>query len=112
MDTFVKIKDAIIPATIFGTARDPHWDDRPSKTITMESDYGRVIGLFEDDTPWFIITEHLNEEGEIIQEQYDNSEYSVAGPVTDYRDGTISVKMGKETTLEKMFQIIYGGAEE
>lgn len=34
--------------------------------------------------------------------KYDNSEYSIAGEITDYRDGTVSIKMGKPTEAETL----------
>ena len=37
---------------------------------------------------------------EPYEEIYDNSEYCMAGPITDNRDGTVYVKMGKPTELE------------
>ena len=37
------------------------------------------------------------------QEQ-DCSDYCVAGPITDNRDGTLTVKMGQYTQLEKALQ--------
>ena len=33
-------------------------------------------------------------------EEYDNSDCCLAGDVTDHRDGTITVKMGKPTAAE------------
>ena len=33
-------------------------------------------------------------------QEWDNSDYCVAGPITDNRDGTITAKMGKKTELE------------
>jgi hypothetical protein len=37
---------------------------------------------------------------EIQIEEYDNSEYNIAGEITDHRDGTVTVKMGKFTAEE------------
>lgn len=41
----------------------------------------------------------------VMEEQvleWDNSEYSVSGSITDNRDGTVSVKMGKPTEAETL----------
>ena len=38
---------------------------------------------------------------EVVTEE-DMSEYSLAGQITDYRDGTISIKMGKPTEAETL----------
>lgn len=42
---------------------------------------------------------------ETVQE-WDNSDYCVAGPITDHRDGTLTVKMGKYTQLEEALRQI------
>ena len=50
--------------------------------------------------------EQANEDGtvEIVQvnekEEYNNSDYCIAGDIIDHRDGTLSVKMGKPTDVE------------
>lgn len=41
--------------------------------------------------------------------RYDNSAFLVAGDITDHRDGTITVKMGRLTALEQTLEQIYGG---
>ena len=40
------------------------------------------------------------------EEIYDNSAFSVAGPVTDNRDGTVTVKMGKITDREALEELL------
>ena len=42
---------------------------------------------------------------ETVQE-WDNAGYCVAGPITDHRDGTLTVKMGKYTQLEEALRQI------
>lgn len=131
--TFVKINDVQYPAVIEGKMRDPYWDDRQSKSITLEMNYAEATELFVDGLEWSIIEQHgvpvyevdengeyvLDEDGEPIQvkvkaekTEYDNSEYNLAGDITDHRDGTITVKMGKLTDLEEAYEIMLGGAEE
>lgn len=112
MATFVKIGGQTIPATISGKVKDIDWDNRSSKNIYMEADFATVDELFVDDAEWSILEEYTDENGEIISNEYDNSDYCIAGPITCYRDGMIAVKMGKETTLEKLFQMLYGEDEE
>lgn len=36
----------------------------------------------------------------IVTDEYDNSEYSIAGDITDHRNGYVSVKMGQPTAEE------------
>ena len=104
--TYVKINDKIYPAVVNGKMTDREWGDRESKTITLEMAYADAIALFVDGLAWSILmdVEQEQEDGSTItvQEEYDNSEYSMAGSITDNRDGTLAVKMGKPTQLEAM----------
>lgn len=104
--TYVKINDVVYPATINGKMADREWDDRESKTITLEMAYADAIALFVNGLAWSILmdVEQEQEDGSIVtvQEEYDNSDYSMAGSITDNRDGTLAVKMGKPTQLEAM----------
>lgn len=101
--TYIKINDRQIPASIRGYTRDKEWDDRDSKAITLEMTYEEAMALFVDDLEWAIVYE----DGETT-EVYDNSEYSVAGSVTDNRNGTVTVKMGKPTS-DELLAILMGG---
>ena len=102
--TYVKINGKTYPATISGRVHDNDWDGRESKAIDLEMDYQTAIDTFVDDAPWSILYEHTvtKEDGtqETITEEYDNSDYAMAGDVTDHRDGTVTVKMGRYTDLE------------
>lgn len=115
---YVKINETEYPAAISGSLADRAWDNRASKTIKLEMTYADAMAMFTDDTPWSIVdrrTEDVldaegNPTGETTEvvEEYDNSEYCVAGSVTDHRNGTVSVKMGKPTDAE-ILAIIMGG---
>ena len=102
--TYVKINGTTYPAVINGKHIDREWNDRESKIITLEMAYTDAIGIFVDGLAWSILmdAEREQEDGSIVtvQEEYDNSEYSMAGSITDNRDGTLAVKMGKPTQLE------------
>ena len=107
---YVKVNGALYPATIDGQMQDYTWDNRESKTITMQGTYDEIVGLFKDGTPWSIVMKETvqkrNEDGSpvldeagnpVTEEQtseWDNSEFSMSGPITDNRDGTVSIKMG------------------
>ena len=144
--TFVKINGNLYPATISGKMVDREWDDRESKSITLEMGYAEAVELFVDGLPWSIVEQNevpayqtivksvpvldengdpaLDENGEPIvteesetvqtgteiqETEWDNSAYSLAGDLTDHRDGTITAKMGKLTDLEEAYEIMLGG---
>lgn len=104
--TYVKLNGTVYPATINGKHIDREWNDRESKTITLEMDYTTADALFVDGLVWSILmdVEQPQEDDTIIttQEEYDNSEFYLAGSITDNRDGTLSVKMGKPTEIENI----------
>ena len=116
--TYIKINDTLYPATISGRVSDNEWDKRESKSITLDMDYETASSLFVDGLAWSIVQKQeapvFDEEGnqtgtEIKETEWDNSEYSLAGDITDHRDGTITVKMGKLTDLEEAYEIMLGG---
>ena len=104
--TYVKINGTTYPAVINGKHIDREWNDRESKTVTLEMAYADAIALFVDGLAWSILmdVEKEQEDGSIVtvQEEYNNSDYSMAGSITDNRDGTLSVKMGKPTQIETL----------
>lgn len=113
MAIYVKINDTQYEASITGRLNDKDWNNRSSKAITLKMSYADATNIFVDDVSWFILqdfedtVEEINEEtGESVfntvirTESYDNSDYSIAGSITDNRNGTITVKMGKPTAEE------------
>lgn len=101
--TYVKINDTLYPAFISGRNEDREWDNRESKAITLEMSYADAMALFVDDLEWEIVYED-----EETTETYDNSEFSAAGSVTDNRNGTVTVKVGKPTS-DELLAILMGG---
>ena len=112
--TYVKIGDRQLEASVFGRTMDRDWDGRESKAITCAMTYQEACDLFTDDAAWSIVYQeaaYLDENGNTVTPEpveYDNSAYSVAGPVTDNRDGTVTVKMGKPTAAE-LLSVLIGG---
>ena len=112
MGTYVEVNNTKNPAVITGRLNDKVWDNRETKSIKMEMTYAEAVALFIDDCSWNIVQDYVvrhNEVGDngditvvekIEAESYDNSEYCIAGPITDNRDGTVVVKMGKYTNEE------------
>lgn len=118
MAIYVKINDTQYPASITGKLNDRDWDNRASKAILLEMNYADALSIFVDDVQWSIIQEvetvvdEINEEtGESTPitttelEEYDNSEYSIAGDIIDHRNGYVTVKMGKPTAEELLAMI-------
>ena len=116
--TYIKINETIYPATISGRVQDKDWDNRESKAITLEMDYETAAATFTDDVKWSIVQQDevptYAENGEQIgtemqTTEYDNSDYCLAGDITDHRDGRITVKMGALTEVEQAYELMLGG---
>ena len=110
MSIYIKVNNTEYPAEISGANNDRMWNGRDTKTIYLSMSHDAVAALLPDNTPWSIVMREtqdvLDEQGqptgetkEVVNE-YDNSAYSLAGQITDYRDGTVSIKMGKPTESE------------
>ena len=114
--TYIKINEKQYPATIRGNTRDPSWDYRDSKEITLEMSYGDALSTFVDDVQWSIVYQdpsYIDPETqqEITPEpyEYDNSDYSIPGSISDLRNGYVVVKMGKPT-YEELYNILMEAA--
>ena len=101
---FIKVNNEKYEASISGLMKDAKWDDRESKSITLSMSNDEVKNLHPDNTKWSIV----QEEGNDVQE-WDNSEYCLSGDITDHRDGTVTIKMGKLTDLEIAYEMVIGG---
>lgn len=110
MAIYIKVNNTEYPAEINGNPKDRSWGERDTKAITLTMTSAEVAALLPDNTPWSIVqrdmVDVLDEQGKPTGEtkkvvnEYDNSEYSLAGDITDHRNGTVSVKMGKPTESE------------
>lgn len=110
MSIHVKVNNTEYPAEINGNPKDRTWGERDTKTITLTMPYAQAAALLPDNTPWSIVQRDtrdvLDENGmltgqtEEVVNEYDNSAYSLSGAITDHRDGTVSIKMGKPTETE------------
>ena len=98
--TYIKINDVLYPAEINGKIVDGEWDNRETKAITLEMTHEKALETFVNGLKWIIVYKE-----EEVSEEYDNSAFSLAGPITDNRNGTITAKMGKPTVDELLAQI-------
>lgn len=62
-------------------------------TLTIEGEYAAVAADFVDGATFVIVDD--------MQAEYEYDTHTVAGPITDNRDGTVIVKMGKANTAEQ-----------
>ena len=107
---YFKTNNTEYPASIAGKVTDRDWDGRASKAVTLTMEYTAASQLFVDGLSWSIVQRDTvpvydkdgkptGETEEQVQE-WDNSDYNVAGSITDNRNGTCTCKMGKKTQLE------------
>lgn len=91
MNTYIKINSINYPAEIYGHVRDTAWDGRESKVIVLALSIQEALDLFVDGLQWAIVygTQTIPQD-----------EFIIAGPITDNRNGTVSVRMGKPTAAE------------
>lgn len=93
----VKIKDTLLDAVVQSRPCDTAWDGRESKAITFAGAYEEAVNLFTNDAPWSVVYE-ATEETEAFET--DMSDFALAGSITDNRNGTMTVKMGKYLQTE------------
>ena len=111
MAIYIKVNNTEYPAAVNGVYNDRSWGDRDTKTITLTMTHDEAAQLFVDGLSWSIVQRDNvpvydtdgNPTGETTEQvqEWDNADYCVAGPITDNRDGTITVKMGKPMPLER-----------
>ena len=109
---YIKIGGTEYPAEINGKLADREWDGRDSKAVTLTMGYSEAAALFVNGIAWSIVQREnvptLDENGQPTGEtteqvsEFDNSDYSVAGSITDNRDGTVTCKMGRPTETETL----------
>lgn len=97
---------------IDATNKNSRWDGRDTAAITLEMTHAQAVNLFVDGLAWSIKQVNtypvFDKQGQPTGETktetqtFDNSDYSVAGSITDNRDGTVTVMMGKPTETETL----------
>lgn len=122
---YIKINNEKYPAVINGQMNDRDWDNRETKSITLSLPYAEVKEAFSDGASWSIVMDSerekydengdpvLDENNQVVieefEEEFDNSDFHLSGPITDNRDGTCTIKMGKPTDLEDAYEMLIGG---
>ena len=110
MAEFIKVNGQEYPAACIYNYKDRNWDMRESVAVHLTMPYAQAAALLTTSTPWSNVFREtkdvLDNDGnptgqteEVVTEE-DMSAYSLAGQITDYRDGTVSIKMGKPTEAE------------
>lgn len=105
MSTFLKANNTETPCEAAEHYRDSAWG-RPTCTVTIKASTAEIAALLPNNAPWSLIEREdvLDElgapNGQTVDHERDMSEYSLSGDITDHRDGTVSIKMGKPTEAE------------
>ena len=111
MAIYIKTAGKLYPAEVNGAMNDYTWDGRESKSVTLAMTYDEVRALLPDGTPWSIVQRTSEVDGKETEAEWDNSAFSLSGDITDHRDGTVTIKMGKPTDLEDAYEMLLGGDE-
>lgn len=112
MTTYINIGGNKYPAKVAGYASDPAWGGRESKHVTLKLTHGEAKELFVDGAAWSITHErpaYEDKDGETVTPKpvhIDCSVWDVAGAITDNRDGTVTVRMGKSTVKEVLGAVL------
>ena len=105
MSTILKANNTETPCEAAEHYRDSAWG-RPTCTVTIKASAAEIAALLPDGAAWSLIErEDVPDEngaptGQTVDHERDMSEYSLSGDITDHRDGTVSIKMGKPTETE------------
>ena len=110
MAEFIKVNGVEYPATLIYNYKDRNWDMRETQTVHLTMPYEQAAALLTSGVPWSnvfretkdVLDADRNPTGqteEVVTEE-DMSAYSLSGAITDHRDGTVSIKMGKPTETE------------
>ncbi len=112
MADFIKVNGQEYPVTHISKYQDTSWGGRSTQTLYLTMSHDEAAALLPSGTPWSIVqrdtVDKLDAEGqptgetEEIVNEWDNSAYSLSGAITDHRDGTVSIKMGKPTESETL----------
>ena len=110
MKEYIKVNGTEYPATTLYINKDRNWGDREVRRVYLNMPYAEAAALLPSGTPWSVVMRDTAAEYDSIgnptgqttdyDTEEDMSAYSLAGDITDHRDGTVSIKMGKPTESE------------
>lgn len=110
MAEFIKVAGQEYPATLIYNYKDRNWEMRESVAVHLTMPYAQAATVLPTGVKWSNVFREerdvLDENGELtgqteeVVTEEDMSAYSLAGDITDHRDGTVSIKMGKPTETE------------
>lgn len=98
----VKIGEKQFGALVDTRPNDTAWGGRESKAITAQMTYQEAVETFVNDVAWSVSYSVISEDGAVHLVETDMSIYAISGPITDNRDGTVTVRMGKYREEELM----------
>lgn len=91
----INIRGRQLEGSVATRRSDPEWGGRESKAVTVALTYAEAVALFESDTPWSITIDAMQEDGTTRVTTDDMSDYAISGPITDNRNGTVTIRMGR-----------------
>ena len=98
---YLKINDTLYPASFRQRVQDSDWNNRGSMAITVSMSHELAAQTFVNGMRWEHVQQgepYADMDGNLVTPDpvtTDYSEYEMAGPITDNRNGTITAKMGK-----------------
>lgn len=98
---YLKINDTLYPASFRQRVQDADWNNRGSMAITVSMSHEQAAQIFVNGLRWEHVQQpgaYSDADGNLVTPDpiiTDYSEYEMAGPITDNRDGTVTAKMGK-----------------
>lgn len=121
--TKIKIGENTYPAAFEGAKTDARWGGRESISIRIAMAQEQASAIFVNGLIWSLLEETEQEDGTTATVCHDMGDYILAGDITDHRNGSVTVKMGKKTplelstenaaeldaALEEAYELLYGG---
>lgn len=107
----IKIRGIEMEGSVATRLTDSAWDGRESKAVTVQLSYAQAVALFTDHEPWAVAVDITSEDGTAHAITQDMSEYAISGPITDNRNGTVTIRMGKYRESELMQEALAAAPE-